>query len=88
MRFPGNYFGSTFTTRRPCEACGEPITVNKKSPAIYGAGRFCSENCSKLRDPDKHLKWLLDHPEEYQAWLERKQEREKEGPKKEYEIPL
>jgi len=88
MRFPGNMFGTTSGVRRPCEACGEPITVDKKRPAIYGGGRFCSERCSKLRDPDTHMKWLVENPEEYQAYMERKREREKAGPKKEYDIPI
>ena len=88
MAFPIDYFGSSRGARRPCEACGEPITLNKKSPSIYGGGRFCSANCSKFRTPDKHIIWLEQHPEEYQAWLERKAKREKDGPSIDYEVPL
>ena len=89
MSRPINYWGSAGSgASRPCEACNEPIKVDKRSPAIYGGGRFCSPNCARLRNPDVHLKYLLDNPEEYQAWFERKKAREAAGPSMDYEVPL
>jgi len=84
-----NYLaGSSGGPRRPCEACGEPISIDGRNPAVYGGGRFCSEKCSKLRDADKHMRWLIDNPEEHQAWFERRQERDRSGMSREYDVPL
>ena len=56
-------FGSR---EQKCEACGKPV----KGPEVYGSGRFCSELCAKLRTPEKHFSWLIEHPDEYKKWQE------------------
>ena len=59
--------------RKVCEACKGQIS----GPHIYGSGRFCSELCSRLRTPEAHRKWLLDHPEELKEWQAAEKERQK-----------
>jgi len=89
MSRPINYWGSGGNgSRRPCEACQEPIKVDQRSPAVYGGGRFCSENCARLRTPELHLRYLEQNPEEYQAWFERRKGRDASNPSMDYEVPL
>ena len=55
---------------RVCEACKRAITDQN---SVYGSGRFCSQNCSKLRTPERHWDWLLEHPDELKIWQEAEQ---------------
>ena len=70
---PNNYFsGSGRGSNRPCECCDRPVKIDEDDPAVYGSGRFCSSICAKLRTPEKHWNWMMDHSEEYEAWKKRR----------------
>ena len=62
----------------PCECCKRPVQFDREHPAIYGSGRFCSQNCASVRTPEAHWNWLVEHPEEMKKWQEwRKEQDEK-----------
>ena len=80
MRGPNNYFiGSARMTPRPCEACRKPVIVDRNNPEVYGAGRFCSGLCSRLRTPEAHWDYLMENPEAMEAYQEWQNEESKKG---------
>ncbi len=86
---PNNYFsGGTGAGPRPCECCKKLIVVDWKSPSVFGSGRFCSSICSKLRSPEKHWNWLVDHPNEMKEWQEWRREQDSKPDRDERILPL